>query len=105
VLASAKVWTHTLVPTGELSRRTAHALEVEIERRCEEGVTAITLDLRELTRIDAIGVAVIAFRCDLCKRRGYDFALIPGSEEVQRAFERAGVSELLPFLDGDAISR
>src|SRR5690349_4619284 len=45
---------HTLVLTGELDRRSAHALEAEIERLCEDGVAGITLDLRELTYIDSI---------------------------------------------------
>jgi anti-anti-sigma factor len=101
VLAGVSVWEHTLILTGELDRGSAHALETEIERLCEEGVTGITLDLRELTYIDSIGVAVIAFRCGLCRRRGYDFALIPGSRLIQRAFEQAGVSDLLPFQEDD----
>jgi anti-anti-sigma factor len=101
VLASVSARTHTLILTGELDGRSALVLEAEIERLCEEGVTGITLDLRELTCIDAIGLAVIAFRCGLCQRRGYDFALIPGSPRVQRAFERAGVAELLPFQRED----
>jgi len=90
---------HTLILTGSLDRGTVCQLETEIERLCEEGVTGITLDLRELTQIDAIGVAVVAFRCGLCLRRGYDFALIRGPRGVQRAFEHAGLSELLPFAD------
>jgi anti-anti-sigma factor len=97
VLASTSIWTHTLVLTGELDHRSAHALEAEIERLCEEGVTGIALDLRELTYIDSIGVAVIVFRCGYCRRRGFDFTLVPGSPEVQSAFERAGVSDALPF--------
>jgi anti-anti-sigma factor len=93
---------HTLVLTGALDRSSVHRLEAEIERLCEDGVTGITLDLRQLADIDAFGVAVIAFRCGLCRRRGYDFALIRGSRTVQRAFEKAGVSELLPFADESA---
>lgn len=91
---------HTLILTGSLDRGSVHQLETEIERLCEEGVTGITLDLRELSYIEAIGVAVVAFRCGLCLRRGYDFALIRGPRVVQRAFEQAGLSELLPFTDG-----
>jgi anti-anti-sigma factor len=90
---------HTLVLTGELHSGSANALEAEIERLCEEKVTAITLDLRELEYIDPVGVAVIAFRCRLCLRRGFDFALIPGSRMIHRAFEQAGVAGLLPFHD------
>src|SRR3954452_14111713 len=78
-LASVSAWRHTIVLTGALTHRSSHDLEVEIEQRCADGVTAITLDLRELTYIDPIGVAVIAFRSRLCKRRGYDFALVAGS--------------------------
>jgi anti-anti-sigma factor len=92
---------HTLILTGELDRHSAHALEAEIELLCEEGVTGITLDLRQLIYIDSIGVAVIAFRCGLCQRRGYEFALIPGSRVVQRAFAQAGVAELLPFQEDE----
>jgi anti-anti-sigma factor len=101
VLASTSVWTHTLVLTGELDHRSAHALEAEIERLCEEGVTGITLDLRELTYIDSIGVAVIVFRCGHCRRRGFEFMLVPGPELVQGAFEQAGVIDSLPFQQPD----
>ncbi len=100
-LASVRVWTHTLVPTGELNRRSAPALELAIERLCEEGVTGVTLDLRELRDIDETGVAVIVFQASLCKRRGYDFALIPGSTAIQRAFDQADVTGSLPFQDAE----
>jgi anti-anti-sigma factor len=99
VLQSPNARTHRLILTGALDRRSAHALEAAIERLCEEGVVGVTLDLRELTDIDSIGVAVIMFRCGLCKRRGYDFALIPGPPPIQSAFEQAGVAELLPFCE------
>ncbi len=102
---ASSAWTHTLIITGELDRSSAHALEVAIEHLCEEGVTGITLDLRKLTYIDSIGVAVIAFRCGLCQRRGYDFALVPGPRCVQRVFEEAGVAEMLPFQEDVAIPR
>jgi anti-anti-sigma factor len=104
VLTSVETWNHTLILTGELTHRSAHALEVEIERLCEEGVTDITLDMRELTAIDPVGVAVIAFRCGLCEKRGYGFRLIPGSRAVQRAFEQAGLIEILPFREDDDIA-
>jgi anti-anti-sigma factor len=101
VLAKKHVWTHTLVLSGELDHRSAHALEAEIERLCGEGVTGITLDLRQLSYIDPIGVAVIAFRCGHCHRHGFDVGLIPGSSAVQEAFDQAGVSDALPFRRGD----
>jgi anti-anti-sigma factor len=97
--------THTLVLVGELTHRSAHTLELELERLYEEGVTAIILDLRRLEHVDPIGVAVIAFRCGLYQRRGVGFMLIPGSRRVQGAFERAGVGDLPFHVDEVAIRR
>jgi anti-anti-sigma factor len=99
VLASANAWVHTVILTGELDRGSAHLLEAEMERLCKEGVTGITLDLRGLTHIDSIGVAVVAFQCGLCRRRGYDVDLIPGPASVQHAFKDARVLDTLPFRE------
>jgi anti-anti-sigma factor len=104
VLTTVNTWNHTLILTGQLTHRSAQALEIEIERLCEEGVTDITLDLRDLETIDPVGVAVIAFRCGLCEKRGYGFRLIRGRRSVQRAFEQAGVIEMLPFDVEDDIA-
>jgi anti-anti-sigma factor len=88
---------HTLVLLGELDRASTVTLEAAIERLCEREVPGITLDLSELSYIDATGVAVIAFRCGWCRRRGYEFAILPGPPAVQHVFERAGAGRL-PFL-------
>jgi anti-anti-sigma factor len=100
-LTSVSAWTHTLVLTGELNQRSAAALEAEMDRLCEEGVTGITLDLRELTYIDSAAVAAITFRCGLSQRRGYDFVLIPGPQPIHAVFERAGVADVLPFRENE----
>jgi anti-anti-sigma factor len=102
---SVGVRMHTLILTGELTNRSAHTLEVEIERLFEDGVTAIVLDLRQLTRIDPIGVAVIAFRCRLCKRQGNSIVLVPGPQLIQRAFAEAGVIDELPFQEDELAAR
>ncbi len=94
-LASAPVWRHKLILTGRLDRRTAVELEDEIECLCEEGVTTLTLDLRQLGAIDSVGARAIAFRGAVCKRRGRDFAVIPGSPVVHRALAEAGAENLL----------
>jgi anti-anti-sigma factor len=102
---NVSVRVHRLILTGGLTHSSAHTLEVEIERLLEEGVTGITLDLRQLTYIDSIGVGVIAFRCHLCRRQGHSFALIPGPQFVQRAFEEAGVIDQLPFQEDELAAR
>jgi anti-anti-sigma factor len=94
--------THTLVLIGELNRGSTQTLEAEIERLCDGGIHAITLDLGQLTAIDSAGVAVIAFRSRWCARRGCGLALIPGSAAIQRAFELASVGDSLRFKEGPA---
>jgi anti-anti-sigma factor len=102
---SVSIWMHTLILSGELTRRSVHTLEVEIERLFEKGVTNMVLDLRQLTHIDQIGVAVVAFRCRLCKRQGHGCVLIPGPRCIQRAFEEAGVIDQLPFQEDELAAR
>jgi anti-anti-sigma factor len=95
---SARPGFHTLILIGDLDIRSVHELEVEIERLCDAEVTGITIDLRQLRSIDWIGTRVIAFRCRLCKQRGYEVALVPGPEHIRRAFEDAQLEEALPFI-------
>jgi anti-anti-sigma factor len=102
---SVRVRMHTLVLTGELTHRTAHTLEMEVERLFEDGVASIALDLRQLTQIDPTGVAVIAFRCRLCKRQGNSIVLVPGPEPIQQAFAEAGVIDELPFQEDELAAR
>ncbi len=94
-LASAPIWRHKLVLTGKLDHRSAPELEEEIECLCQEGVTTLTLDLRQLDAIDSTGVTAIAFRGSACKRRGRDFAVIPGSGVIRSALAEAGAANLL----------
>ena len=89
---------HKLVLLGELDRASTATLEAAIEGLCEREVEGITLDLSELSYIDATGVAVIAFRWRWCERRGCEFAIVPGSPAVQRVFELAGAGARLPFV-------
>jgi anti-anti-sigma factor len=93
--ADVPAWRHTLVLKGRLDYHSTPELEEEIECLCEEGVTKLTLDLRQLGAIDTIGAQVIAFRGALCQRRGHDFAVIAGSRSMQRALARAGAADVM----------
>jgi anti-anti-sigma factor len=90
---------HTLVLTGELDSASTHTLVREIAHLCRDGATGITLDLGNLNYIDPTGVAAVLFMGRWCQKRGYDFALIPGSWLIQRSFELAGLIDGLPFKD------
>jgi anti-anti-sigma factor len=94
-LASEPVWRHKLILAGKLDDRSASELEDEIECLCEEGVTTLTLDLRQLDAIDSTGVNAIARRGAVCKMRGRDFVVIPGSGVIHRALAEAGATDLL----------
>lgn len=88
---------HTLVLTGELDRVSAPVLETEIERLCQEGVLALTLDLRSLERIDASGAAVVVHRCGWCERRGCEVTLLTDAPALQRALALAGAGARVPL--------
>jgi anti-anti-sigma factor len=93
---------HTLVLAGELDRLSAPVLETEIERLCEAGVMSLTLDVRALSEIDSVGVAVIVHRCGWCARRGCHMSLLADSGPVQRAFAEAGAGGRVEFIEDRA---
>ncbi len=104
-LASAPVWRHRLILTGKLDYLSASELEEEIECLCQEGVTILTLDLRQLDVIDPTGATVIAFCGAACRRRGHDFVVIPGSRVTHRALAEAGATDLLTFDRNESVVR
>lgn len=104
-LVSAPVWRHRLILTGKLDYRSASELEEEIECLCQEGVTILTLDLRQLDAIDPIGATVIAFCGAACRRRGRDFVVIPGSRVIHHELTEAGATDLLTLDRNESIVR
>jgi anti-anti-sigma factor len=59
-----------------------------------------TLDLSGLRFLDTSGLRLILETAEAARREGFAFSVIPGSATVQRLFEVAGVTELIPFRDG-----
>jgi anti-anti-sigma factor len=104
-LASTPVWRHRLILTGKLDSGSASELEEEIECLCQEGVTILTLDLRQLDVIDPTGATVIAFCGAACRRRGRDFAVIPGSRVIHSALTEAGAADLLTLDRNESVVR
>jgi anti-anti-sigma factor len=104
-LASTPVWRHRLILTGKLDYRSASELEEEIECLCQEGVTILTLDLRQLDAIDPTGATVIAFCGAACRRRGHDFAVILGSRVIHRVLTEAGATDLLTLDWNESVVR
>jgi anti-anti-sigma factor len=99
VQASVRDGRHTLLLSGELDLAVAAELEMTILGLCGEGVSGIELDLRQLTFMDSSGLRVVLRAQELCAEHGYDFLVIPGSEQVQRLLEITGTTEVLPLAD------
>jgi anti-anti-sigma factor len=104
-VARTPVWKHRLIVTGNLDHRSAAELDDEIECLCQEGVTLLTLDLRQLDAIDAAGARVIAIRGALYTGRGNEFAVIAESPVVRRALTEAGAADLLTPDSSESVVR
>ena len=94
-LVHTRAWSHTLILRGSLDRRSASELEDEIECLRQEGVTALTLDLRQLDAIDPRGAQAIASQRAPFKVPGPQFAVLVGSPVIQRALAEAGWTDPL----------
>jgi anti-anti-sigma regulatory factor len=91
----ARAWWHTVVLVGTLNWRTVPDLEDEIKCLCDEGVTGITLDLREVSLVDPTAVRFIASASVRERSRGRDFAVIPSPGPVRWALFDTGAVDLL----------
>lgn len=78
-LVRPRPWTHTLVLRGSLDERSAPDLEDEIECLREEGVTNLTIDLRQLDVVDASVMAVVAAQEAAFRRSGRHLSVLPAA--------------------------
>ena len=58
----------------------------------------IVLDLQQLEFIDSTGLRSILAALEACRGRGQEFAITPGSQQVQRLLRITGVAEHLPTI-------
>ena len=83
---------------GDFYMAATFTVETALEQALEEpGVSALTLDLSGLRFIDSTGVGVLSRLEEQARSRGVALSIVPGPREVQRVFELAGLSEILPF--------
>jgi anti-sigma B factor antagonist len=80
---------------GELDMANAPLLQAKIESDELGSAKTVVLDLQELTFLDSTGLRVILAARELCWRRGQEFAVTPGSQQVQRLLSVTGVGEHL----------
>ena len=92
---------HTLILTGELDLLSAPKLASAVANIRMDRSTALVLDLRRVTFVDARGIRAILVIQELCAERECGFSLVPGRRQVQRLFELCGLLDHLPFRDDE----
>ena len=86
-------------PIGELDLDTAPLLDEELRAARADGADRLVLDMRALTFMDSTGLRLI-IRWDTAARgEGFEFAIVPGIEVVQRVFRLTGMDEHLSLAD------
>jgi anti-sigma B factor antagonist len=83
---------------GELDMANAPLLQGAMESDPLVATKTVVLDLQQLTFLDSTGLRVILAARELCWRRGQEFAVTPGSQQVQRLLSVTGVGEHLRTL-------
>jgi anti-anti-sigma factor len=86
-------------PIGELDLDTAPLLDQELSAARGAGVGRLLLDMRALTFMDSTGLRLV-IRWDTSGRdEGFEFAIVPGNEIVQRVFRLTGMEEHLTIAE------
>ncbi len=80
---------------GELDLANAALLQRAIERAGLETQPMLVLDLQRLQFIDSTGLRIVLSLREGALARGQEFAVTPGSEQVQRLLSLTGVAEHL----------
>lgn len=83
---------------GELDLLGAPLLQKEIESAEVAAQGIVVLDLEDLQFIDSAGLRVILAAHEHARQNGQELALTRGTEQVQRLFTIAGVTEHLRII-------
>jgi anti-anti-sigma regulatory factor len=94
-LVPQRPWSHTLILKGSLDHDSAAELHEELECLQQEGVTDLTLDLRQLDELDPLGAQVITSQSAFFEGRGRRFAVLVSSPALEGTLSEAGAGDLL----------
>lgn len=83
---------------GELDLAGTPLLESKAQDAGQDSPAAIVLDLRGLEFIDSTGLRTILALAERCGEREQTFALVRGSQQVQRLMTMTRVAEHLRFI-------
>lgn len=87
---------------GELDLDTSPQLDVELSAARAGGATRIVLDMRALTFMDSTGLRLVIRWDTMAREEGFEFAIVPGPEVIQRVFRLTGMSDVIPMADPPA---
>ena len=85
--------------SGELDLASAPAVEQELEQAESSGIELVILDLHELEFIDSTGLGLLVKAHRWSEEAGRRFAVVRGSNQVQRLLELAGLEQRLTLID------
>jgi anti-anti-sigma factor len=80
---------------GELDMANAPLLQSALDDARLANTSTVVLDLQQLQFIDSTGLRIILATRERCRERGQEFAVTPGSDQVQRLLSVTGVGEHL----------
>jgi anti-anti-sigma factor len=86
-------------PAGDLDLDTVHHVESALSEQREAGCGNLVLDLRELTFMDSTGLRLVIRWNTAAREEGFQFAIVPGSEVVQRVFRLTGMDAHVPVAE------
>jgi anti-sigma B factor antagonist len=89
-------------PIGELDLETAPRLDQELKAMRAAGAGRMVLDMRELTFMDSTGLRLVITWDRTAREEGFEFAIVPGPEVVQRVFRLTGMDDQLPVAEPPA---
>ncbi|MCW3067521.1 MAG: rsbV [Solirubrobacterales bacterium] len=83
---------------GELDLANAPLLQGAIEDADVHGRSMLVLDLQDLVFIDSTGLRIILWARERCEDGDREFAITPGSQQVQRLLAVSGAGEHLRII-------
>jgi anti-sigma B factor antagonist len=89
-------------PVGELDLDTAPQLEEALAGARAKGDRRLVLDMRRLTFMDSTGLRLVIRWDTAAREEGFEFAIVPGPEVVQRVITLTGMDDQLTVADPPA---
>jgi anti-sigma B factor antagonist len=89
----------TVTVTGELDLVSSPTLEAELERATHSDCDVVVVDLRTLEFMDSTGLHILVKGNERAQESGRAFAVIRGSEQVDRLLTLTNIAEVMRIVD------